>query len=101
MESVRSELSWTAKDYLDAGRDVPGILLQNPLQCEGELMADWEVHDYITDSVATLSILADKHSDSFGRVFAHFVADLDFLLKIGRIKEDDYNELIDENSYGF
>ena len=101
MESIRSELSWTAQDYKEAGRDVPELLVDNPLQCEGELMADWEVEDYVTDSVATLSILVDKRSGSFDRVFKQFVADLDFLFKIGRIKEDDYNELIDENSYGF
>jgi hypothetical protein len=60
---------------------------------ELETMTDDEIEEYIKDSIATLRILADKKSPAYDRVMDHFTTDMAYLVNVGRIGEDDYNEL--------
>jgi hypothetical protein len=60
-----------------------------------------EVDEFIKDSVATIRILTDKHSPRLEAVLAVYRADLAALLKLGRIDEDEYNELIEEQNLRF
>ena len=94
-----SELAWRSSDYLKAGAEVPDRLLDDPSVCEGELMSADEIEEYLADGLRALMILRDKKSEHYERIRQDFQADLDFLLKIGRIDEEQYNELTDEQSY--
>lgn len=96
-----SELAWKLADYLAAGLDPPSRLETTPEACEGELMTDDEIIQFIKDGRVTIMILRDKGSDQVEHVELAFKADLAFLLKIGRIDEDDYNELTDPKYYSF
>ena len=62
-------------------------------------MSQSEIKDYLADGLRTLMILRDQRSGHYDRVRKGFQADLDFLLKIGRIDTEQYNELTDEQSY--
>jgi len=68
---------------------------------ELETMTDDELEQYLKDSVATLRILLDKRSPRFEELVAAYVADLTYLLSIGRISEEDYNELTEPDNLRF
>jgi hypothetical protein len=96
-----SELSWTLIDYRSAEIDPPPRILSHPDQTEGEMMTDEEISDHIKDSTATCRIMLDKKSPQFEALVAHYVADLTYLLSLGRISEDDYNDLTDPDNLRF
>jgi hypothetical protein len=96
-----SELSWTLKDYRAADIDPPARIVTHPDLTEGEMMADDEIEEYIKDSIATCRILLDKRSPQFEVLVGNYVADLAYLLSLGRIAEDDYNDLTDPDNLRF
>jgi hypothetical protein len=96
-----SELSWKLADYLAASEEPPARIIDNPEQTEGEMMSDDELAEYLKDSIATCRILLDKRSPRFEELVANYVADLNFLMSIGRIAEDDYNELTEPDNLRF
>ena len=101
MAQPTSELLWRLEDYRKAGHEAPARVVDNPQLCEGDLMLQDEVDEFIKDSVATLRILSDKDSPRYDDVAATYFADLAALLKLGRIDEDEYNELIDAQNLRF
>ena len=96
-----SGLAWTSADYKEAGQEVPPQLATNPELTEGLLMDADETAEFIKDSIATLRILSDKGSDRYKVLEATFFADLKYLLSIGQIDEDDYNDLIQADNLHF
>jgi len=99
--NAASELSWKLVDYQAAGIEPPERVLAQPESCEGQLMSDAEVEDYLADSLKTILVLRDRQSPRAATVQQAFLADLEFLLAIGRIDDDQYNELSDEQTYRF
>jgi hypothetical protein len=89
----KSELAWKLADYQRNNIEPPDRLIANPAVCEGELMTPVEVTEFINDSVGTLLVLLDRGSERFLKVRENFKADLDFLLELGKIAEDEYNEI--------
>lgn len=96
-----SELSWKLADYLAADHEPPARITDNPEKTEGEMMTDEELDEYLKDSIATCRILLDKRSPRFEQLVEVYVADLTYLLSIGRIAEDDYNELTEPDNLRF
>ena len=96
-----SELSWNLDDYKERGEEPPDIILANSDSCEGQLMTDEEVDQYVADAVATLKVLQDKGSDRFEAVHSDFIADLDFLVSIGRIDPEIYVEMSKLETFEF
>ena len=97
----KSELAWKLEDYRREGAEAPGRVESNPGSTEGEMMREEELQQYLSDSVQTVMILRDKNSERAGEVWGIFVADLDYLLSIGRIDDDQYNELTNTENYDF
>ena len=95
------ELSWKLEDYLAAGSEPPARVVDNPGQTEGQMMSDDELEGYIKDSIATCRILLDKRSPRYEQVVGNYVADLTYLLSLGRISEDDYNDLTEPDNIRF
>lgn len=98
-----SELAWRLADYETAGRadEAPPELTSNPELTEGEMMSTDDVEAFIKDSVATLRILSDKASPRYDEVAAIFRADISYLVEVGQIDADDYNELTDPSNLRF
>jgi hypothetical protein len=96
-----SELSWTLADYRTFKVDPPARIVDNPEKTEGEMMSEDEIEEYIKDSIATCRILLDKRSERFEQLVGNYVADLSYLLSLGRIAEDDYNELTEPDNLRF
>lgn len=95
----KSELAWVLADYVTQGEEPPARLAQRPEACEGELMTDAEVETYIYDGIMALRVMNQANSRRFSEVRDYFIADLAFLVEIGRLDEDDYNELLREENY--
>jgi hypothetical protein len=101
MNQPQSELSWKLADYQAAGDDPPHRIVSHPEKTEGEMMSDDEIEEFIKDSIATCRILLDKRSPRFEEVVANYVADLSYLLSLGRISEADYNDLTQADNLRF
>lgn len=101
MNPDKPELAWTLQDYLDRKQEPPLRLESSPESCEGLLMSDDEVLEYVSDGIRTLSILKDQGSQRFEPVRAAFFADLEFLVLIDRLDVDDYNDIIKPENYSF
>lgn len=101
MSTPVSELSWTLADYQAAGEEPPARIVDHPESTEGEMMSDDEIEEYIKDSIATCRILLDKRSERYEQLVSNYVADLAYLLSLGRIGEDDYNELTEPDNLRF
>lgn len=99
--SSKSELAWALEDYIAAAQEPPSRIVATPLACEGQMMSDIEVAEYVKDAVATIIILRDKGSERTVVVHQTFLNDCRFLVSLGRLPEDEYNELIDLESYRF
>ncbi len=89
----KSELAWRLADFQRASLDAPDRLIADPTACEGELMTRSEVDQHIADSIGVLLVMLDEASPRFGPVRAAFLADLDFLLGLGKITPDEYNDI--------
>jgi hypothetical protein len=97
----KSELAWNLADYEAAGQEPPERVRSNPELTEGEMMSAEEVEEFIKDSVATLRILADKNSPRHDELVDQYRLDLAYLVEVGSMDEDDYNELTDEANLRF
>jgi hypothetical protein len=96
-----SVLSWKLADYQDNNEEAPDRILENPEMCEGDLMNDDELEEYLKDSLATIKILTDKGSKAAERLQNIYLADLEFLVKLGRLEVEDYNELSKLDNFKF
>lgn len=63
---------------------------------ELKAMTEVEVLDYLHDCVATLKVLNDTHSSKYQQVHDDYLEDLSSLYELGRLTEDEYNELKDD-----
>jgi len=79
----------------------PSRCVSNPELSDGQMMTADEVEEYIKDSIATLRILSDHKSDRYEAVADAYRADLAYLVEVGSLTEDDYNELTHPDNLRF
>jgi len=96
-----AELSWKLQDYLDRKQEAPERLIANPERCEGELMSEDEIEEYINDAMRALMVMSEQGSERLEQVRSDFFADLEFLVSIDRLAADDYAEIIKPENYEF
>lgn len=101
MKRPASELAWRLGDFRAAGLEPPARCQSNPDLTEGEMMTADEVEEFVKDSIATIRILADKHSPRLTEVTQSYHADLAYLAEVGSLSEDDYNELTSPDNLHF
>jgi hypothetical protein len=101
MSHPKSELAWRLADFRASGIEPPARCASNPELTEGQMMTADEVAEFVRDSIATLRILADKHSPRLAEVTLSYRADLAYLLEVGSLGEDDYNDLISPDNLHF
>ena len=63
---------------------------------ELKAMSEEEVAEYLRDCVATLKILKDNGSAKYEQIYNDYLTDIKSLHELGRLDEDEYNELNDE-----
>ncbi len=99
MEKSDSELAWRLADYRARGIDPPDRIMAEPDRCEGEMMTDDEVAQYIDDTLRLIYFLAYKKSDRLEPVTQAFFIDLRFLVAIDRLSLADYHEIINPENF--
>lgn len=63
---------------------------------ELKAMTEEQVWEYIRDCVATLKVLNDTQSAKLEQVHNDYLQDISTLHELGRLTEDEYNELKDD-----
>lgn len=63
---------------------------------ELKAMTEEETAEYLRDCVATLKILNDSGSAKLEQVHNDYLQDISTLFELGRLTEDEYNELKDD-----
>lgn len=101
MPTPKSELAWILTDYRAVQADPPARIVSNPSRTEGEMMSDEEVENFIKDSIATLRILSDRKSVRYAEIYDTYCLDLRYLTDLGRMSEDDYNDLTSPDNLRF
>jgi hypothetical protein len=101
MKRPLSELAWVLADYQEAGIEPPARIISNPELTEGAMMTAEEIEEFIKDSIATLRILSDKQSPRLAEITEIYKADLAYLVEVGSLGEDDYNELVHPDNLRF
>jgi hypothetical protein len=101
VNAKRPELAWRLADFEAAGIEPPPRCLSNPEMSDGQMMTNDEVEEYIKDSIATLRILSDHQSPRYQEVADSYRTDLAYLVEVGSLSEDDYNELIHPDNLRF
>jgi hypothetical protein len=98
---IKSELAWKLAEYREAEIDPPHRIVSNPDSTEGEMMSEDEIEEFIKDSVATMRILADHDSGRYKQIYDNYCADLAYLVSLGRLTDDDYNDLTHPDNLHF
>jgi hypothetical protein len=94
---MKSELAFTLQDYQQHDIEAPDRIIANPTKCEGDLMTDDEIFDYCKDSLAVLRVMSEKNPPRATSLRQTFLTDGEFLLKIGRIKQEEFDMLMVES----
>lgn len=63
---------------------------------ELKAMTEDQTAEYLRDCVATLKILNDSGSAKLEQVHKDYLKDISTLFELGRLTEDEYNELKDD-----
>ncbi len=97
MKPEKSELEFQLADYERTGRDAPDRIIATPESCEGMLMTDDEIFDYCKDSLAVIRVMVERNPERAVQLRAEFLTDASFLLRIARIKPEEYEMLTVES----
>ncbi len=63
---------------------------------ELKALTEEELAEYLRDCVATLKVLNDMDSSKLEQVHNDYLRDISSLYELGRLTEDEYNELKDD-----
>lgn len=79
----KAPLSWTLADYLKANAEPPPCVLQG--RTEGEIMDDDEIEVWAAENLRFLTVFADEYPGKFKEQLDNYLADLEYLCKLGKI----------------
>jgi hypothetical protein len=90
----KPELAWTKADYLTAKMDIPDKLLSDDIHTEGELMSEEETASWLADTEKTFFIIKQQNKKLFENLYQRYVVDIHYLCELGKITEEDTDELL-------
>ena len=97
--SAKSDLSWTKADFLVAGIEPPDELVDDDIHSEGELMDARRVSEWIIDTQKAFTILKQENSELFDKLYQKYVVDIHYLTELGKITEDDADNLLSFDNF--
>jgi hypothetical protein len=101
MKLTDSELAWDLAEYCRREVEPPPRIFDQPQSCEGVLMTEAEIEQFIRDGMAAVLVMHDQALSRAAEVQAIFFNDLAYLVSIGRLAPDDYTMIIDRDNYSF
>lgn len=99
MKLNKPSLSWSAIDYRTAGIDTPACVLQG--RTEGEAMEAEEIVSWATETLRCISVLYQDYPVKAAEQIAEYKMDLNYLLTLGKIDEEQFEQLSDEENFDF
>jgi hypothetical protein len=99
MKKEKPSLSWNKKDYEAVGIEVPACVLSG--RTEGEIMEPEEIISWATETLRCVKVLYEEYPVRAEEQIAEYKMDLNYLLSLGKIDEEQFEQLIDEENFNF
>lgn len=96
---LKPSLAWTVADYLAANEEPPECVIQG--NTEGEVMDREEAIDWIVDTLRCMRVLLEEYPERGDVEKQIFELDLAYLCALGKITEDEEDELTTAENYVF
>ena len=90
-----SEFSWTKKDFINSGEEIPEVLENDSIHPYGELLSESEIIEWILETSKVFRVLKEAEVDTYEMLYTNYLIDLQYLTKIGKIKSEKLPELED------
>ncbi|KKR18875.1 MAG: hypothetical protein UU65_C0001G0265 [candidate division CPR2 bacterium GW2011_GWC1_41_48] len=97
----KSELAWNVEDYEFWGCDVPDRMLNNPSKTEGKMMTEREVEEWVSENFRAFSVIKEENLELFHALYKDFVQDLEYLVSLGKLDEEAFEELRNTDFFDF
>ncbi len=92
-------LSWSLADYREINEEPPECLFSG--LTEGESMREEDVKEWVEETVQCLFVIREEYPEKFETQYNYFLLDLEYLRSLGKITEDDHEELKKERVLSF
>jgi hypothetical protein len=96
----KAPLSWDLTDYKVWKEEAPESLMSTG-ETEGEAMEEEDVADWVTEEVQTIRIIKEEFPGKSPDLERDFWLDLEYLKSLGKITEEEYEKLKDEDLFSF
>ena len=99
MIKKKAFLSWDLSDYQEAGLEPP-----ESVKCgvtEGEAMEEEDIADWLAEILQTLSVLKNEYPNQYDEQFANYILDLEYLAAIGKITQEEKEDLSERENVDF
>ncbi|MDD3480675.1 MAG: hypothetical protein PHW75_00390 [Patescibacteria group bacterium] len=88
----KASLSWSLTDYKELCEEPPECLYFG--KTEGESLSATEVEAWVQDAAKSLLVISEEYPKKFNEQYEYFLLDLEYLRSLGKITEEEYEELI-------
>lgn len=95
----KAQLSWTLADYLKAGEEPLPCVLEG--RTEGEIMDDEGIEIWVSDNLRFLKVFGDEYPEQFNVQVDYYLADLEYLCKLGKIDKKQKETLSKKENFNF
>jgi hypothetical protein len=96
-----SRLSWKQTNYSENHEEIPSVLEFDDVHTEGELMDRDQIDEWLAESNATFCIIREKNETKFDELFQEYVADIEYLHKLGKLTQAEAEQLSNPDLYRF
>lgn len=98
---IISDLSWDLNLYKKNNIVPPQRIKENPSKTEGQLMSEEEIEGLFLESIRVLRVTKEEDSVLFEKIKRSFIADLEYLFKLGKINQDVVDFAKDKENFNF
>lgn len=96
---LKPSLAWTLADYLLVNEEPPVCVVEG--KTEGEIMDREEAIDWIVETLRCMKVLFEEYPERAETEKQIFELDLAYLCALGKITEEEQEELLDSENYTF
>lgn len=97
--TLKPSLAWNLADYLAHDEEPPQCVIEG--RTEGEILDREEAIDWIVETLRYLRVFLEDYPEKSDTEKQIFELDLAYLVSLGKITEDEYEELTTADNYTF
>jgi len=99
MKKEKPSLAWDKNDYHKAGIEAPDCVLFG--KTEGESMEPESIVSWAQETLRCIKVLREEYPVRAEEQIAEYKMDLNYLLSLGKINEEQFEQLSDEENFNF